>query len=342
MTKKSSAVTIRDVADQAGVSVATVSRYINSTAPVSPAVANRLDAVMAELSYVPHATARHLATRRTQAIGLLLTLNIYGDFFAPMLHGIEDVAGEAGFNLLISSNLPRLTRGFPRPLGPHNTDGLLVFADSMDDVELARLQELDFPMVLIHRTPPEDLDIPSVTVENKAASVAIVEHLIKTHGRRRIVFLRGPEHQEDSYWREMGWREALRANGLPVEESLLRKGDFERMTAQASVRELLARGVPFDAVYAGDDDSAAGALAAIHEGGLRVPEDISVVGFDDQRSSAYTTPPLTTVRAPTEQVGRVAAGQLLNLLRGSPADPLTLLPTELVIRRSCGCHWWPG
>jgi DNA-binding LacI/PurR family transcriptional regulator len=114
------------------------------------------------------------------------------------------------------------------------------------------------------------------------------------------------------------------------------------MTAQASVRELLARGVPFDAVYAGDDDSAAGALAAIHEGGLRVPEDISVVGFDDQRSSAYTTPPLTTVRAPTEQVGRVAAGQLLNLLRGSPADPLTLLPTELVIRRSCGCHWWPG
>jgi len=342
MTRKSSAVTIRDVADQAGVSVATVSRYINATAPVSPDVASRLDEVMAGLKYVPHAAARHLATQRTNAIGLLLTVNIYGDFFTPMLHGIEEAIGEAGFNLLISSNLPRLTRGFQRPLGPHNTDGLLVFANSMEDAEIAALHGLGFPLVLIHRGPPDGLEIPSVTVENKAASAAIVEHLIRVHGRRRIVFLRGPESQEDSYWREMGYRQALESNGLPFEAALVRQGDFEREVARGAVRNLLADGVRFDAIFAGDDDSAVGTLAALADAGIHVPQDVSVVGFDDQRMSPYLTPPLTTVRAPTEAVGRAAAGQLLNLLRSSQADPLTLLPTELVIRRSCGCQPLPA
>jgi DNA-binding LacI/PurR family transcriptional regulator len=105
---------------------------------------------------------------------------------------------------------------------------------------------------------------------------------------------------------------------------------------------LVASAVQFDAIFAGDDDSAIGAMAALQEAGLRVPEDVSVVGFDDQRTSAYLTPPLTTVRAPTEEVGQAAARQLLNLLRGTQADPLTLLPTEIVIRRSCGCQWSPG
>jgi LacI family transcriptional regulator len=342
MTRKSSTVTIRDVADQAGVSVATVSRYINRSAPVSPDVAARLEDVMAQLSYVPHTTAQQLATQKTQAIGLLLTLNIYGDFFAPMLHGIEAAIGEAGYNLLISSNLPRLTRGFPRPLGPHNTDGLLVFANSMDDDELTRLNKLGFPMVLVHRTPPQSLAIPSVTVENKAASAGIVGHLIEVHGRRRIVFLRGPENQEDSRWRELGWREALSAHGLAHDASFALQGDFDREMARAAVRELVQRGTGFDAIFAGDDDSASGALAALAEAGIQVPQEVSVVGFDDQRSSAYLTPALTTVRAPTEEVGRAAAQQLINLLRGNQADPLTLLPTEIVIRRSCGCQWSPG
>jgi DNA-binding LacI/PurR family transcriptional regulator len=341
MTRRSSTVTIRDVADQAGVSVATVSRYINATAPVSTDVAARLDEVMSGLKYVPHAAARHLATQRTNAIGLLLTVNIYGDFFTPMLHGIEDAIGGAGFNLLISSNLPRLTRGFPRPLGPHNTDGLLVFANSMDDAELAHLHGMEFPLVLIHRSPPDGLNIPSVTVENKAASAEIVEHLIRVHNRRRIAYLRGPERQEDSTWREMGYLEALESNGLPFDSSLVLQGDFEREAARAAMGGLIASGAPFDGVFAGDDDSAVGALAALQDAGLRVPGDVSVVGFDDQRMSSYLSPPLTTVRAPTEDVGRAAAQQLLTLLRGGQADPLTLLPTEIVIRLSCGCQPLP-
>jgi LacI family transcriptional regulator len=338
MTRRSTSVTIRDVAKQAGVSIATVSRYINQTATVSPQVASRLDEVMETLKYVPHSTARNLATQKTNAIGLLLIYNIYGDFFAPMLRGIEDVVAEAGFNLLISSNPSRFSNTHPPALGPNNTDGILGYADSLTEAGLTNFYNSNFPVVLIYRSPPPHLSIPSVTVENKAASKAIVDHLIEAHQRKRIIFLRGPEHQEDSYWREMGYRASLEAHGIPYDADLVWPGEFEREVAQTTMIELILAGVEFDAVFTGNDDAAIGVLAALREMGKRVPEDVSVVGFDDLRSSPYLTPSLTTVRAPTEEVGRVAARQILNLIRGRHADPLTLLPTEMVIRNSCGCQ----
>jgi LacI family transcriptional regulator len=338
MTRRSSSVTIRDVAKQAGVSIATVSRYINQTATVSPEVASRLDEVLETLKYVPHTAARNLATQKTNAIGLLLTYNIYGDFFAPMLRGIEEVIADAGFNLLISSNLSRDGNTHSPALGPNNTDGILGYADSLTESVLAHFYHTKFPVVLIYRASPPHLPIPCVTVENKAASKEIVDHLIEVHHRRRIIFLRGPEHQEDSYWREMGYRTSLEAHNIPYDPELVWPGEFEREVAQTTMIELILAGVEFDAVFAGDDDAAIGVLAALKEMGKRVPEDVSVVGFDDQRSSPYLTPSLTTVRAPTEEVGRVAAQQMIKLIRGGQADPLTLLPTEMVIRNSCGCQ----
>jgi DNA-binding LacI/PurR family transcriptional regulator len=181
------------------------------------------------------------------------------------------------------------------------------------------------------------MDIPCVTVENKAASRKIVEHLIQVHGRRRIAFLKGPERQEDSYWREMGYRDALEAHGIPFDPTLVAPGEFDRDVAATSVKHLLAAGVETDAIFSGDDEAAVGVLEALQTAGKRVPEDVAVVGFDDQRLSAYLVPPLTTVRAPTERVGYEAAQQLVSLIRTGQAERLTLLPTEMIIRRSCGC-----
>jgi LacI family transcriptional regulator len=339
MTKtKSEAYTIRDVAREAGVSVATVSRFINQNAPVSEEVAARLEKVMEEFKYVPQSTARNLATHKTRTIGLLL-VDIQGDFFAPLLNGIEAATSEAGYDLLISCARPSFhRRGFPVPLGPHNTDGVLVFADSVEDKGLKDFYSSKFPTVLIHRTPPDDLEIPCVTVENKAASRKIVDHMIEVHGRRRIVFLRGPHEQEDADWREAGYRQALETHHISFDSKLISIGEFDRAFAQASMRELIREGTQFDAVFAGDDEAAVGVLAALSEARMRVPEEVSVVGFDDQRMSPYLTPPLTTVRAPTEQVGREAARQLIQMLHGNAVIPTTtLLPTEIIIRRSCGC-----
>ncbi len=329
---KPSSITIRDVARQAKVSVATVSRYINRTTTVSPEVAARVQAAMADLKFVPHASAQRLATHKTNALGLLI--GSLHDFFSPMFTGIEGVANAAGFDLLISSSHHK---EFPLTLGPHNTDGLLVFWGSLSQASLKHACEQAFPMVLIHQSPPEGLAIPCVTVENREASKRLVDHLIEAHSRRRIVFLRGPADNEDSYQREMGYRQALDAHGLPFDPRLVAAGDYDRAVAEASIGRLLKDGVEFDAVFAADDDTAVGALSALRAAGKHVPEEVSIAGFDDLRMSAYLTPPLTTVRAPTEEVGRQAAQQLVNLVRQKPAEPLIMLPTQLVIRRSCGC-----
>ncbi len=231
--KGKKSVTIRDVARAANVSVATVSRYINGTAPVSKQVAERLEKVMAELNYIPHATARRLATNRTYTIGLLLT-DISGDFFAPLLSGVDMAVRERGYDLLISSTRESAQKVTDLPVGPHNSDGVLVFATSMGEECLRALARQGFPMVLIHRTPPAGVEMPCVTVENKAASFDIVKHLIDVHGRRRIVFLRGPQDHEDSYWREMGCRAALRAHGIPFDPARIARRASPRHTESLS------------------------------------------------------------------------------------------------------------
>ena len=339
MTIKSDSVTIREVAQKAGVSVATVSRYINHNAPISKDVAERLKLVMAELRYVPHAAARHLASKKTRVIGLLLT-NMHNDFFAPLLNGIESVVRKHKYNLLVATNRVDDGSDIPPPIGYHNTDGLLVFADSLTDEDLVNLYNSQFPVVLIHRSSPTSVNIPSVTVENKAATYKLMEHIIHEHNKRRIILMRGPAHQEDSYWRETGYRAALEANEIPFDENLVLHGEFERDVAYKSLNTFLGNGkhIAFDSVFAGDDDAAVGVIASLTEHGYRVPQDIAVVGFDDLRLSAFLTPPLTTVSAPTEIVGRIAAEQLFSLFDKQYPEDVTLLPTELIIRRSCGCN----
>jgi LacI family transcriptional regulator len=339
MTSKSHSVTIRQVAQKAGVSVATVSRYINHNVPISNDVAERLKSVMAELRYVPHAAARHLASQKTHVVGLLLN-NLHNDFFMPLLNGIEAVVAKHEYNLVIATYHSG-RRDMPAPIGPHNTDGMLVFSDGLSDDDLISLCARKFPIVLVHRTPPDSIKIPSVTVENKKITFELIEHLIKVHGRRRIMLLRGPAQVEDSYWRETGYKGALQANDIPFDERLVLNADFDRGTAYKVLSEFIAaeKPVPFDAIFTGNDDAAIGVLMALRENGLRVPEDVSVVGFDNLGFSAFLSPPLTTVSAPTENVGRIATEQLFSLLDKQYPEDVTLLPTELIIRRSCGCNF---
>ena len=333
--------TMLDVAHKANVSTATVSRFINNTGPVSESVAHRIALVMEELNYVPHAGAQHLASQKTMVVGLLLW-NMHNDFFGPLLYVIESTVRENGYNLLVAScQEDQHTHTIP-PIGPHNTDGLLVFADGLSDSDLRRLSTQNFPMVLIHRTSPEGTDIPYVTVENKAATAELIRHLILEHHRRRIVFIRGPENQEDSSWREMGYKEALAENGIEYNDDLIISGEFERDIANQAMRDFInthrnGNDIGFDAVFTGDDDAAIGVVQALKEYGLRIPEDVAVVGFDDSRLSAFLDPPLTTVRAPTYDVGCIAAINLFKILENQPVERATLLPTEIIIRHSCGC-----
>ena len=319
--------------------MATVSRYINKNATVSPEVGERLQQVLNRMRYVPHAAARNLASRKTRVIGLLLN-NLHNDFFVPLLNGVEAVVRKKGYNLIVATYHANSRDTMHPPIGPHNTDGLLVFSDGLMDEDLAALHTSGFPMVLVHRTPPPQVPIPSVTVENTEITTQLVDHLIKVHGKRRILFLRGPILQEDSIKREVGYKTALQSNGISIDENLILNGDFERDIAYEAMNQFLGDGkqVAFDAVFTGDDDAAIGVLKSLHEHGIRIPEDVSVIGFDDLGFAPFLNPPLTTVRAPTEKVGQIAAERLFELLEDQSSDEVIILPTEIIYRRSCGCE----
>ena len=238
MTSRSNSVTIRDVARQAGVSVATISRYINQNTPVSAGLAGRIQRVMLDLNYQPHLVARHLASRRTRTVGMVLN-NIYTDFFSPMLSGIEAVVSENQYNLLVTTYKAPARKSSLLPIGVQNTDGMLVFADCLDEEHLKQLRRSHIPLVLIHRTSPPNLNIPSVTVENRTATRKLIDHLIEAHNRRSILFLRGPRQQEDSYSREQGYLDSLKAHGIAVDQNLFADGSFFSAIAYQNIKHLI-------------------------------------------------------------------------------------------------------
>jgi DNA-binding LacI/PurR family transcriptional regulator len=327
---------IADVARRAGVSTATVSRVLNQTAKVNDETAARVRQAINDLGYVPQAAARNLASHKTNTIGLLIP-QMGSDFFFPILRGIEAAARQAGFNLLVGIQPEQNHRPGPGPLGNHNTDGLLVFGSLVDHVVLAKFAQQKFPVVLLYHSVPEGSKATSILIENRNGSRRLVEHLIHVHGRRQIAFLRGPRGHQDSDWREKGYRLALTQNGIEVDPKRIANGLFSEEGGYAAVETLLSSGMAIDAIFAADDASAIGAMSALKKAGLRIPQDIAVVGFDDITPARYIQPPLTTVRAPTEEVGAEAVRQLVRLIHGESADTEVLLHTELVIRQSCGC-----
>jgi LacI family transcriptional regulator len=333
--------TISDVARLARVSISTVSRVVNATAPVSEDVEQRVRSAIAMLGYTPHAAARNLAVRKTNTIGLLLP-EMSSSFYTPLLRGIEAVVRRTDYDLLVYASARPNGNGagdwrHRQPIGEHNVDGMLVFTTTLDESEIYQHYERGFPMVLLHRTPPRGVFVPSVMFDNRNGVMAIVRHLVDVHGRRRIAFMRGPAGNQDSDLREAALREALADLGIPYDPALVVRGGFHEASGEQAVYDLVASGARFDALFTGDDEAAAGALVGLRKAGLRVPQDVALVGFDDLPLSRHLNPPLTTVRAPIEQAGRLAASLLLQLLAGEVAEYETVLPVDLVIRQSCGC-----
>ena len=188
----------------------------------------------------------------------------------------------------------------------------------------------------MHRKSPVGTEFPSINVENEEATRCLVNHLIQEHGRRRIVCLRGPMDQQDSIERENGYRLALQDHQISYDPALIAAGDFNSGVAEAAIRQLIAAQVRFDAVFAGDDEAAVGAIRELKNFNLRVPEDVAVVGFDDDYRAADIDPPLTTVQVPFDEMGREAVSALMAYIQSG--EPTTkLLPTQPIVRKSCGC-----
>ena len=324
-------VTLEMVAKDAGVSPSTVSRILNSTATVSGEKKRAVDAAIKKLNFRPNPVARGLAGGRTLSIGVV-TQTIDSPFYGEALRGIEDRLEPEGYiPIFVSGHWDETDeRNALEALLSRRVDGVIVLAGRLPNRVLQQYAK-SVPMVVVGR----NLNGPrlfSLVFDNRAGGFLATRHLIEC-GHTRIAFIAGDPAHEDALDRQAGYREALEQAAIPFDSDLVIAGDFTEAGGLMAVNRLLESGTPFTAIFAANDQSAIGAALGLYRKNIRVPDDVSLVGFDDLAPAKFAIPPLTTVRQSVYGMGSQAAGAMLDLLRGATPQR-TLPPLQLVPRES--------
>jgi LacI family transcriptional regulator len=329
------AVKIQDVADAARVSIATVSRALNGIGNVTEETRRKVTDAAARLGYIPHGGARSLSMRQTNCIGAVLP-DLHGEFFSELIRGIDRVARSHGLHLLLScshSDVDELAAALRAMQG--RVDGLLVMSPHVDAEVLSGNIPRSTPTVLMN-TRHDGERYPSLNVDNYGGARAMIEHLVGG-GHRRIALVTGPEDNFDSAERLRGAVDALK-DFLPHENPQILRGDFSEQSGYRAGRLLLSMARRPDAIFAANDMMALGCVFALNEGGVAVPGEIAVAGFDDIPIARCVTPPLTTVRVRISELGELAFERLLLGIAESGRDKVSsqILATEVIVRSSCG------
>ncbi|MGW6022850.1 LacI family DNA-binding transcriptional regulator [Streptomyces sp. NPDC055214] len=332
MSRSRSKVTITEIARQAGVSVPTVSRVVNGRSDVSEDTRARIEDLLREHGYERRASA---PGSRAALVDL-----VFNDLDSPwaveIIRGVEEVAHAAGAGTVVSAihGASGSARQWMKNLRARASDGVILVTSVLEPMLHDELRRLGVPLVVIDPAGSPALDAPTVGATNWAGGMAATEHLLSL-GHRRIGFIAGPPRLLCSRARLDGYRAALESAGVPVDDALIVPGDFYHASGFAGAGELLGLAEPPTALFAASDQMALGAIEALRRRGLRVPEDLSVVGFDDLPEVSWSAPPLTTVRQPLSDMGKLAARTVLRLALGEePASPRIELATELVVRAS--------
>lgn len=333
----------QDVAKLAGVSRTTVSFVLNNVPGVKITEETRQRVLEAarELNYYPTAAARSLASGKTQRIGLILgegQKRLSSDAFLPaFLQGVTASMHQRGYLLVVQmeEDVPS-HEAYVRLIREQQVDGLIISGPRSDDPLLPELEEDQFPLILHGRM--RDCAIPCVDVDNKAGAYQAVTHLIGLEHRRIGFISNAPLSYSGAQERFAGYKQALTEHDIFLDKSLVRTAAFLPETGRAAMEVLLALPERPTAVFAASDVVAIGVMSAIQAAGLKIPDDIAVVGFDDIFLAAHTQPPLTTIRVPAYGLGWTAAEVLISLIEGEEEVSAVTLETELVIRDSCGAR----
>ena len=325
---------IKDVAAEAGVSVATVSRVLNSHPSVSPDAKARVLAAVDALGYRPNAVARSLRTDQTRTLGLIIS-DVLNPYFTALARSVEEAARALGYSVIIGNadERPELQDHHIRTLLDRRIDGLLVSPTDGGSPQILDAARGGTPMVFVDRWIP-GVDVPVVRADGCPAVRDLVAHLHRL-GHRRLAIIAGPAATTTGSERVEAFRDALGEHGLPLPDAYIGQGDFQADSGRRATERFLALPEPPDAVFAADNLMALGALDAIRARGLRVPQDIALAAFDDIPWFVHTDPPITAIAQPTGDLGRAAVRALVDVIEGRPPQSVTL-SARLVVRRSCG------
>jgi LacI family transcriptional regulator len=330
-------VTIKDVAREAGVSVGTASQALRGSAVVREATRQRVLAVAARLRYQPSALARGLVTRRTHTVGLLIS-DIANPFFIRAVRAVEDVAQENGYNVILcnTDEAPAKETQYLRVLMEKRVDGIILATTAASRRGVREIQWQRIPLVLFDRELP-GVATHVVKVDGVLGGRLATLHLLGL-GHRRIAIIHGPLDRSTGVERLEGYRTALRAAGMRPDPALIREGNFKQDSGYGVARALLDLAAPPTALFCTNNLMTVGALRALRERSVRIPEDLSLVGYDDMEWWTLTHPPLTTVGQPVYDLGREAMRLLLAQMGSEKRrrPQRIVLKPELILRESCG------
>lgn len=329
--KRRNSTTIFDIAHEAGVSPSTVSRVLNNSMPVDPAKRAAVMLAVQSLNFKPNLVAQELGRGRTMTIGILIPQSA-SIFYNTIINGIEQGLQQTPYRSLVASSnfRPEEERKLLDLLVARRVDAIITLWNQVEESYLLEVAK-EVPLISIGRNLP-GLEPQCLLVSNVVGAYQATRYLIE-RGHTRIAHITGALNVPDGFQRLEGYKQALREAGLEPDPQLIVEGDFEEQSGLFGVGVLFTRGVRFTALFAGNDMMAMGARLGFYRHGIRVPDDMSLVGFDDQPGSAYTIPPLTTVRQPLTEIGIAASQAALNLIENQ-APGLPILTTELLIRES--------
>ncbi|OPH59969.1 LacI family transcriptional regulator [Paenibacillus ferrarius] len=325
--------TIKDVAKAADVSVATVSRVLHNLTGYSDKTKQKVMQAVEELGYQPNAIARGLVNKRTQTIGVLFP-HVSSSFSSDILHGIEEIAQEKGFSVIVCNTAEegKRTMKYLQVLREKQVDGIVFTSEVLKDEYFQAIKEMRVPVILVNTMSQKHM-IPYVKVDDHQAAYHATDYLIQK-GHREIAMISGSTKDRIAGLPRLeGYRQALADNGIEYIESRVANGDFNLEGGTEAMKKLLAEAPPFTALFAASDEMAIGAMNVAMERGLKIPDDLSIIGYDDLKFARMVYPPLTTIHQPLTMMGRMASEKLIALIEEDSTQVSSSIVSHHLVER---------
>ncbi|WP_128895245.1 LacI family DNA-binding transcriptional regulator [Longirhabdus pacifica] len=323
--------TIKDVAKLAGVAVSTASYALNNSNKVKEETKNKVMKAAEELNYQKNGLASDLKRTSTNTIALILS-DLSGPYYSELIKGVQDITRTHGFDLIACSSIGGSASTALKFLREKRVDGVIILAHNIKDETIQSSARQDFPIVVLDRSLDNEF-VNEIEVDNVQGAFTATEYLIHK-GHQEIAYISGPANSHDNELRLQGYKNALNHHQLPYRSKWKISGEFTREGGYKATKMLIAQNDLPEGIFYGNDEMAVGGLQALKENGITVPEDISVIGFDDIQLSEFVSPPLTTMKQPKYEAGALAVHLIFQLLSNEKVENYYKLSTELVERES--------